>query len=183
MAYRACIQYSYKNYALYCTSMKSLTWSVMFFRATPPQKSKFCSVNKNVAQHGFPKVSLQIVSLNKYTTWRKFKDQKKVFKKLKLVHIQVGKKNKSWNIIRLMVLLDLKWILHRCGPRAAAARGWGRHSFFQVTAHLTQVQAALLICALPRREMRRWQQFSCSAICYWLSSLAISRLFFFFFFF
>lgn len=27
----------------------------------------------------------------------------------------------------------------------------------------------------------RWRQFSCSAICYWLSSLAISRLFFFFF--
>ena len=42
------------------------------------------------------------------STWQKFKDQKKVFKKLKLVHIQVGKKNKSWNIIHLMVLLDLK---------------------------------------------------------------------------
>ena len=43
VAYRACIQYSYKNYALYSTSMKSLTWSVMLFRATPPQKSKFCT--------------------------------------------------------------------------------------------------------------------------------------------
>lgn len=27
--------------------------------------------------------------------WQKFKDQKKVFKKLKLVHIQVGKKKKE----------------------------------------------------------------------------------------
>lgn len=38
-----------------------------------------------------PQMSLQIVSLNKYTMWQKFKDQKKVFKKLKLVHIQVEK--------------------------------------------------------------------------------------------
>lgn len=164
---------------LYFHEITDLVRYVLQGNPSPKEQILHPSVNKNVAQHGFPKVSLQIVSLNKYTTWRKFKDQKKVFKKLKLVHIQVGKKNKSWNIIRLMVLLDLKWILHRCGPRAAAARGWGRHSFFQVTAHLTQVQAALLICALPRREMRRWQQFSCSAICYWLSSLAISRLFFF----
>lgn len=39
--------------------------------------------------------------------WQKFEDQKKVFKKLKLVHIQVGK-NKSGNTIHLMVLLNLK---------------------------------------------------------------------------
>lgn len=41
--------------------------------------------------------------------------------------------------------------------------------------YLTEVQAALLIsCLFPKCEMRWQQQFSCSAICYWLSSSAMS---------
>lgn len=57
-----------------------------------PKRANSATLNgKNAAQHCFPKMSLQIASLNKYTMWQKFKDQKNVFKKLKLVHIQVEK--------------------------------------------------------------------------------------------
>lgn len=50
----------------------------------------------------------QFPLIRKYTMWQKFQDQKKVFKKLKLVHIQVEKHN-SWNAIHLVALLDLKY--------------------------------------------------------------------------
>lgn len=52
------------------------------------------SVTKMLSSIVSKKISLQIDSLNKYTMWQKFKDQKKVFKKLKLVHIQSGEKKK-----------------------------------------------------------------------------------------
>lgn len=72
--------------------MRLFTWSIMLFRATHPQKSKFCNPQwQKCCPALFPKNVLAIVSLSKYTMWQKFKDQKKVFKKLKLVHIQVEK--------------------------------------------------------------------------------------------
>lgn len=42
----------------------------------------------------FPNV-LANSSLNKYTMWQEVKDQKKVFKKLKLVHTQVEKQKQE----------------------------------------------------------------------------------------
>lgn len=58
---------------------------------------------------------------------------------------------------------------------AATALRWLKHSSFQVTVYLTEMQAALLIfCLFPRCEMRWWKQFSCSAIRYRLSSSAMS---------
>lgn len=97
MAYRACIQYSLQELCtiLYFHEITDLVCYVIQGNPSPKEQILHPSVNKNAAQHGFPKVSLQIVSLNKYTTWQKFKDQKKVFKKLKLVHIQVGKKKQK----------------------------------------------------------------------------------------
>lgn len=80
---------------LYFHEITDLVRYVTQGNPSPKEQILHPSVNKNAAQHGFPKVSLQIVSLNKYTTWQKFKDQKKVFKKLKLVHIQVGKRKQQ----------------------------------------------------------------------------------------
>lgn len=68
------------------------TWSIMLFRATHPPKSKFCiSQWQKSCLKLVPQNVLANSSLNKYTMWQKFKDQKKVFKKLKLVHTQVEK--------------------------------------------------------------------------------------------
>lgn len=57
---------------------------------TPKEQILQPSVTKMLSSIVSKKISLQIESL-KYTMWQKFKDQKKVFKKLKLVHIQVEK--------------------------------------------------------------------------------------------
>lgn len=62
---------------------------------SPEEQILQASVTKMLSSIVSKKISLQIDSLNKYTMWQKFKDQKKVFKKLKLVHIQVGKKKKE----------------------------------------------------------------------------------------
>lgn len=43
-----------------------------------PKRANSAALNdKNAARHCFSKMSLQIVSLNKYSMWQKFKDQKK----------------------------------------------------------------------------------------------------------
>lgn len=113
VAYRACI-----NILTRIMHYTALVWNdlpgPLCHSGKPiPKRTNSATLNgKDAAQYCFPKMSLQIVSLNKYTMWQKFKDQKKVFKKLKLVHTTSGK-NKSRSIIHLMMLLDLKWILHR----------------------------------------------------------------------
>lgn len=59
---------------------------------SPKEQLLWPSVTKMLPSIFYPETSLQIVSLNKYTMWQKFKDQKEVFKnKLKLVHTQVEK--------------------------------------------------------------------------------------------
>lgn len=59
----------------------------------------------------------QFPLVSKYTMWQKFQDQKKVFKKLKLVHTQ-GEKHNSRNAIHLMALLDPKYS-SQIGPRGS----------------------------------------------------------------
>lgn len=52
------------------------------------------SVTKMLSSIVSKKISLQIDSLNKYTMWQKFKDQKKVFKKIKISAYTKWKKPK-----------------------------------------------------------------------------------------
>lgn len=64
-----------------------LTWPV-------PQKQILHLLVAKSCLFLFPNV-LANSSLNKYTMWQEVKDQKKVFKKLKLVHTQVENRSRS----------------------------------------------------------------------------------------
>ena len=109
MAHGAGIQYSEENQALDCTPRKS-RWSG---QPIPRRAHSAPLSDKNAAQNVFANVSL-----NKYTMWQKFKDPKKVFKKIKISAYTSGK-NENWNIIPLMGLLKLKAGLHGRGPTSS----------------------------------------------------------------
>lgn len=85
--------------------------------------------------------------------WQKFQDQKKVFKKLKLVHIQVEKHN-SWNAIHLVALLDLKY--------SSQIRPRGSHSsrpsgtFFLSSSSVPDWSASSLLISC--RVSQRWKE-------------------------